>query len=69
MSETKILAGGVVFYRTPEIFGTAKDYFTGPGTVLSVGGEVAKVMWQASTLKGPAFHHITSLIPAGEFQK
>jgi hypothetical protein len=26
-------------------------------------------MWQASTLTGPAFHHLTSLIPAGEFHK
>jgi hypothetical protein len=69
MNENKITTGGVVFYRNPEIFGEAKKFFSGPGMVLSVEGDIAKVMWQASTLKGPAFHHVSSLIPAGEFQK
>ena len=66
---SNIRVGGVVFYRDPEIFGSAKGFFTGPGTVLSIEEDVAKVMWQASTLTGPAFHHLTSLIPAGEFHK
>jgi hypothetical protein len=69
MSNSKITVGNVVFYKDPEIFGAAQDHFTGPGTVLSIEGDIAKVMWQNGRLMGPAFHHLTSLIPAGEFHK
>ena len=69
MDNPNITVGGVVFYRNPEIFGAAKEHFSGPGTVLSIEGDIAKIMWRASSLKGPAFHHLTSLIPAGEFHK
>ena len=69
MSVNNITVGSVVFHTNPDWFDIAKHHFSGPGTVLMVEDGVAKVMWQTSTLKGPSFHSVQHLIPAGQVMK